>query len=111
MKLWANKVKVGETIWYEYLWEFKQSTVKEIDTKTYAIPNLIMNNGDRLFVNTYVYTDKSDITVEMIDDILRQGKEKLFELGKKLTLFQTEIDVLTRQLNELENFKNEQICS
>jgi hypothetical protein len=107
MKIWANDLKVGDAIWYEDLWCFKHSKVVEIDCKTFKMPSLIMENNDRLFVNQYCYTDKSDITSEMIDNMLLEAKTKQFEWGEEITLLQTKIDTITKQINDLENFKNE----
>ena len=107
MKIWANELKVGETVWYEWVFTFKQATVVSIDTKTFAIPTLVFDNGDKIFINIYCYTDRSDITNDMIDDLLRRGKETIWEWGNEITILQTKIDELTKQLNDLEKFKNE----
>ena len=45
MKIWGNDLKVGDTIYYEYDFDIRQSTVKERDTKTFKMPSLIMENG------------------------------------------------------------------
>ena len=107
MKIWANELKIGETVWYEWVWGFKRATIVSIDKHTFSLPTLVFDNDDRIFVNQYCYTDRSDITNDMIDDIISQGKEKLFEWGEEIKLFQAKIEALTKQLNDLEKFKNE----
>ena len=107
MKIWANDLKIGETVWYEWIWCFKQATVVSIDKRTFSMPTLVFDNGDKIFVNQYCYTDKSDITSEMIDDMLLEAKAKRFEWGEEITLLQTKIDTITKQINDLEKFKNE----
>ena len=53
MKIWGDNLKVGDTIWYEYDYDIRQSTVKKRDTKTFMMPSLILANGNRIFVNDY----------------------------------------------------------
>ena len=107
MKIWANELKAGETVWYEWVFTFKQATVVSIDTKTFAIPALVFDNGDKIFINNYCYTDRSDITNDMIDDLLIRGKDTIWQWGNEITILQTKINELTKQLNDLEKFKNE----
>ena len=107
MKIWAKNLKIGETVWYEWVFTFKQATVVSIDTKTFAIPALVFDNGDKIFINNYCYTDRSDITNDMIDDLLIRGKDTIWQWGNEITILQTKINELTKQLNDLEKFKNE----
>ena len=107
MKIWANDLKIGETVWYEWVWGFKQAKVAEIDKHTFSMPTLVFDNGDKIFVNQYCYTDRSDITNDMIDNILLEAKAKRFEWGEEITLLQTKIDAITKQINDLEKFKDE----
>ena len=107
MKILANDLKVGETVWYEWVCGFKQATVVSIDKHTFLMPTLVFDNNDKIFVNCYCYTDRSDITNDMIDNILLEAKARRFEWGEEITLLQTKIDTITKQINDLEKFKNE----
>jgi hypothetical protein len=55
MKIWADNVKEGDSFWYKSGIGFKFSKVVKKDFKTFMMPSLLMENGDRLFVNEYVY--------------------------------------------------------
>jgi hypothetical protein len=43
----------------------------------------------------------------MIDNIILEAKAKRFEWGEEITLLQTKIDTITKQINDLEKFKDE----
>ena len=75
MKIWGNHLKVGDTIYYEYDFCIKQSTIKERDEKSFRMPSLIMETGDRIFVNNYYYTEKQ----EVIDNIFEELKNIHFK--------------------------------
>ena len=105
MKIWGNDISIGEDIWYEDSFTFKYSKVKERDEITYLMPSLIMGNGDRLFVNQYVYTDRKDITNEMIDKKIDDAKLliKAHEMEKEN--IDRNISRLKRDIKNLNNFK------
>ena len=52
MKIWANDLKVGEAVWYEWVWGFKQAKVAEIDKHTFSMPTLVFDNGDKIFCDS-----------------------------------------------------------
>ena len=73
MEIWADNVKVGDEIWYKSSKSssgFQFSKVTKKDFKRFLIPTLIMENGDRLFVNQFVYDSKEDISKEKIETLI-----------------------------------------
>ena len=82
MKIWGNDLKVGDTIYYECHFDIRQSTVKKIDTMTFKMPSLILENGNRIFVNEYYYTEKQ----EVIDNILEELKNKLSKVNNEINI-------------------------
>lgn len=106
MKIFGDKLQVGDTIWYEWVWGFKQGTI--VNTEFLVNKKIfVLDNDDRIPINDWYYTDRSDITIDMIDTLIQQSKERLFELNEESKLIQAKINALVKQLNELEKFKNE----
>jgi CRISPR/Cas system CMR-associated protein Cmr5 small subunit len=104
MKIWGNHLKVGDTIYYEYDYDIRQSTVKERDTKTFKMPSLIMENGDRLFVNDYFYTEKQEVIDNILEDLKYKCKSKLEEIDKQQNLLKFSKLVIEDKLKELDKF-------
>ena len=105
MKIWAIDLKQGDAVWYQHGTEFRYSKVAEKDYLSFKMPSLIMENGDRIFVNTYCYTDRSDITDEMVDELIEQ-------INKKIKIWEDEIEhrknmirMLEFGIRDLEEFK------
>ncbi len=106
MKIWGDNLKVGDTIWYEYDYDIRQSTVKKRDTKTFMMPSLIMENGNRLFVNDYYYTEKQEVIDNIVEDLKDRCKSKLEEIDKQQKLLQFSKIVIEDKLKELDKFTN-----
>ena len=106
MKIWGDNLKVGDTIYYEYDYDIRQSTVKKRDTKTFMMPSLIMENGNRLFVNDYYYTEKQEVIDNIVEDLKDRCKSKLEEIDKQQKLLQFSKIVIEDKLKELDKFTN-----
>ena len=104
MKIWGNDLKVGDTIWYEYDYDIRQSTVKKRDAKTFRMPSLIMENDDRLFVNDYYYTEKQEVIDNILEDLKDRCKSKLEEIDKQQNLLKFSKTVIEDKLKELDKF-------
>ena len=104
MRIWGNHLKVGDTIYYEYDYDIRQSTVKERDTKTFRMPSLIMENGDRIFVNDYYYTEKQEVIDNILEDLKYKCKSKLEEIDKQQNLLKFSKLVIEDKLKELDEF-------
>lgn len=109
MKIWGNDLKVGDTIYYEYDLDFRQSTVKVKDTKSFKMPSLIMENGDRIFVNDYYYTEKQEVIDNLIDELKNRCSKKLDEIKKEQELLTFTESVIKDKLKELIKFKVDHI--
>ena len=108
MKIWGNDLKIGDTIYYEYDFEIKHSTVKERDTKTFKMPSLIMESGDRIFVNSYYYTEKQEVIDNVIEDLKSRCKTKLEDTKKQIQLLKFTETTISDKLKEIKKFE---ICS
>lgn len=106
MKIWGDNLKVGDTIWYEYDYDIRQSTVKKRDTKTFMMPSLILENGNRIFVNDYYYTEKQEVIDNIVEDLKDRCKSKLEEIDKQQKLLQFSKIVIEDKLKELDKFTN-----
>jgi hypothetical protein len=106
MKIWGNHLKVGDTIYYEYDYNIRQSTVKERDTTTFRMPSLIMENGDRIFVNDYYYTEKQEVIDNILEELKNKCKSKLEEIDKQQNLLKFSKLVIEDKLKELDKFTN-----
>lgn len=107
MKIWGNNLNVGDTIYYEYDLDIRKSTVKEKDTKSFRIPSLILENGNRIFVNEYYYTEKQEVIDNLIDDLKNRCENKLNDIKKEQELLKYKERIINEKLNELKNFKND----
>lgn len=108
MKIWGNDLKVGDTIYYEYDYDIRQSTVKERDGKTFKMPSLIMENGDRIFVNSYYYTEKQEVVDNVLEDLKLRCKTKLEDTKKQIQLLKFTETTINDKLKEIEKFE---ICT
>ena len=104
MKIWGNDLKVGDTIYYEYDFDIRQSTVKEIDTMSFKMPSLILENGNRIFVNSYYYTEKQEVIDNILEDLKDRCKSKLEDIDKQQKLLKFSKSIIEDKLKELDNF-------
>ena len=104
MKIWGNHLKVGDTIYYEYDYDIRQSTVKERDEKSFRMPSLIMENGNRIFVNDYYYTEKQEVIDNILEDLKDRCKSKLEEIDKQQNLLKFSKTIFEDKLKELDKF-------
>ena len=104
MEIWGDNLKVGDTIWYEYDYDIRQSTVKKRDTKTFMMPSLILENGNRIFVNDYYYTEKQEVIDNIVEDLKDRCKSKLEEIDKQQNLLKFSKLVIEDKLKELDKF-------
>ena len=105
MKIWGNNLNVGDTIYYEYDLDIRKSTVKEKDTKSFRIPSLILENGNRIFVNEYYYTEKQEVIDNLIDDLKNRCENKLNDIKKEQELLTFTESIIKDKLKELRKFK------
>ena len=108
MKIWGNDLKIGDIIYYEYDLDIRRSTVKERDTKTFKMPSLIMESGDRIFVNSYYYTEKQEVIDNVIEDLKLRCKTKLEDTKKQIQLLKFTETIISDKLKEIEKFE---ICT
>ena len=104
MKIWGNHLKVGDTIYYEYDYDIRQSTVKERDEKSFRMPSLIMENGNRIFVNDYYYTEKQEVINNILEELKNKCKSKLEDIDKQQNLLKFSKSVIEDKLKELDKF-------
>ena len=104
MKIWGNHLKVGDTIYYEYDYDIRQSTVKERDEKSFRMPSLIMENGNRIFVNDYYYTEKQEVIDNILEELKNKCKSKFEEIDKQQNLLKFSKLVIEDKLKELDKF-------
>lgn len=108
MKIWGNDLKIGDIIYYEYDLDIRHSTVKERDTKTFKMPSLIMESGDRIFVNSYYYTEKQEVIDNIIKDLKLRCKTKLEDTKKQIQSLKFTETIIRDKLKEIEKFE---ICN
>lgn len=104
MKIWGNNIEIGQEIYYEYDFEIKNSRVTERDTKTFKMPSLILENGDRLFVNDWYYTEKQEVIDNVLEDLKLRSKTKLEDTKKQIQLLKFTEIVIADKLKELEEY-------
>ena len=101
MKIWADNVKVGDEIWYKSCCGFKFGKVAKKDFKTFLMPSLIMENGDRLFVNEYVYEDLKDVSREEIEVLITYHESVIKECEAEIQATQMKIARISKDIQEL----------
>lgn len=104
MKIWGNDLKVGDNIWYNWLIDFKNATVVE-KLSTFKMPAFKLDNDDILFANQYVYTDRSDITDEMIDDMILYLQGRIKSHNDTITEMYRLIDDMNKNISHLKQLK------
>lgn len=104
MKIWANKLNIGDNIWYSWLTEFKNATVVE-KLSTFKMPAFKLDNDDILYANQYVYTDRSDITNEMIDDMIHYCQGRIKSHNETITEMYRLIDNMNKNISHLKQMK------
>ena len=104
MKIWGNHLKVGDTIYYESDLDIRKSTVKERDTKTFRMPSLILENGNRIFVNKYYYTEKQEVIDNMLQELKDRCKSKLEDIDKQQKQLKFSKSIIEYKLKELDKF-------
>lgn len=111
MKIWANDVKEGDSFWYSRISGlpgsgFKYSTVVRRDTKSFRMPSLEMENGDRVFVNDWVYESLGDIPDERIDAAIDYIESFILVHEDKIKTSQQIIEGLKNDIEELKKLKS-----
>lgn len=106
MKIWADNVKVGAEIWYKSSSGFRFSKVVKKDFKTFLMPSLIMENGDRLFVNEYVYESQEDISKEEIETLITYQESVIKECEKEIQTNQMRIARISKDIQELKKLRD-----
>ena len=111
MKIWANDAKVGDLFWYERISglpgsNFKYSTVVRRDTKSFRMPSLEMENGDRVFVNNWVYESLEDIPDERIVEAIEYIESFILVHEDKIKTSQRIIEGLKSDIEELKKLKS-----
>lgn len=111
MKIWANDVKEGDSFWYERISGlpssgFKYSTVVRKDTKSFRMPSLEMENGDRVFVNNWVYENLEDIPDNKIIEAIDYMESFILVHEEKIKTSQRIIEGLKNDIEELKNLKS-----
>ena len=107
MKIWANDINIGQKVWYKYIYNFKCGIVKEKDTRTFRMPTLIMDNGDRIFVNEHVYTEREDLIGEPIENMIIHMNSKVNDLENKRKTIDEDIEYVKKQITKLQEFRNQ----
>lgn len=105
MKIWADNVKEGDSFWYKSGIGFKFSKVVKKDFKTFMMPSLLMENGDRVFVNEYVYENKEDISTEEIDTLITYQESIIKECEKEIQTTQMRIARISKDIQELKKLR------
>ena len=111
MKIWANDAKVGDSFWYSRISglpgsSFKYSTVVKKDTKSFRMPSLEMENGDRVFVNNWVYENLEDIPDSKIIEAIDYMESFILVHEDKIKTSQRIIEGLKNDIEELKNLKS-----
>lgn len=106
MKIWGNNIKIGQGIYYEHDFEIKYSKVTERDTKTFKMPSLILENGDRLFVNNWYYTEKQDIIDNLVESLKEKCKSYVSRLDEDITKLEVKKLEVETKLKNLEKWIN-----
>lgn len=111
MKIWVNDVKEGDSFWYSRISglpgsNFKYSTVVKRDTKSFRMPSLEMENGDRVFVNNWVYESLEDIPDERIVEAIEYIESFILVHEDKIKTSQRIIEGLKSDIEELKKLKS-----
>ena len=106
MKIWADNVKVGDEFWYRGSSGFRFSKVVKKDFKTFMMPSLLMENGDRLFINEYVYENKEDISKDEIDTLITYQESVIKECEKEIQTIQMRIARISKDIQELKKLRD-----
>lgn len=111
MKIWANDAKEGDSFWYERISGlpgsgFKYSTVVRRDTKSFRMPSLEMENGDRVFVNNWVYENLEDIPDSKIYEAIDYMESFILVHEDKIKTSQRIIEGLKNDIEELKKLKS-----
>ena len=103
MKIDGNNLKVGDTVWYKFAYEYKKSTIKDILTNMANTPLIIMENGDGIFINEdCFYSEKDDISTEMIEEILYKANEEIKFLNNDIISLATQIKNIYKMIERMQ---------
>ena len=105
MKKWANDIEVGTNIWYQSDYEFKNATVIE-KVYEFKMPAFKLDNGELLFVNAYVYTDRSDITNELINDVIDSCNKEVESYTSEIIILSDKIAKMKQHIYKLKQLKS-----
>lgn len=106
MKIWGNDLKVGDTIYYISDFDIRKSTVKTRDDMSFRMPSYIMENGDRIFVNDYYYTEKEEVIDNVITSLKDKCKKSLSDISAQMDVLKAREIVLKNKYKEIENFSS-----
>ena len=104
MKIWANELNVGDNIWYQSGYEFKNATIIE-KSYDFKMPTFKLDNGELLFVNAYVYTDRMDITNELIDDVIDSCNKEVESYTSEIIILSDKIAKMKQHIYKLKQMK------
>lgn len=104
MKVWANEIEEGTNIWYQSGYGFKNATVIGKDN-TFKMPSLKLDNGELLFVNTYVYTDRTDITNEVVDEVIESCETLIDSYLTEILNLSNKITYAREKIHKLKQMK------
>ena len=110
MRIWANNAEEGESFWYERISGlpgsgFRYSKVVMKDTKSFRMPCLVMENGDRVFVNTWVYESLEDIPDQKIGEAVIYIESFILEHENKIKTSQQIIEGLKNDIERIKLLK------
>lgn len=107
MKIWGNDLKVGDEVYYIRSFKIEKDKIASRDNLSFRMPSWITEeNGDRLFVNDWYYTEKEDLfTYNVIEDLKKEIMDEIERKKKEIDLMLVRIPILTSKLEKLNEFK------
>lgn len=104
MKIWGNKLNIGDNIYYIMDYEIRQGKIVNIDTTTFRMKSMITHLGDRIFVNQYYYTEKQEVIDELLEHLKTKCKLDIIIQQQKLKESELKIKYINDKLKKLNNF-------
>jgi hypothetical protein len=65
-----------------------------------------MENGNRIFVNDYYYTEKQEVIDNILEELKDRCKSKLEDIDKQQKILNFSKSVIEDKLKELDKFTN-----
>ena len=100
MKIWLDKLELGDTFWICDWQGLREIKIVGSDY-TYAMPRRKLSDGTLMYVNSHVFTTKE----EAVNDYLPKLREQLEILKKREIDTRMEIEICKKQLEEYERIK------